>query len=220
MIGVFLYPFIFLLVYAAALHFNEKRTWKIPLSSSKILKNSHYISLPFLILVGVLNFGLGYDLKGIWTSRVIILFCLLSGILTYWLVDKAIFTKIENWYFTFLAKIPIIGAAFLLIPMLGYLTLGAILYQFATPYEQIYYSDAQIRVQRSFTTKVNQQKIEVIKKEGFLQKSIHHQFIYTPKIHKIEVQKERDSTKFVVSFEKQLPKSGDSTFVFLLLPAF
>jgi hypothetical protein len=216
MTEVFLYPFIFLLCYSIAWYFNQKRTWKISLTPSKILKNLHYISLFFILFICILNFKFGYDLRGVWTSRIGISVSALLAFFTYWVIDKAVLGKIENMYFAFLAKTPIIGGIFLLIPMLGYLTLGAVLYQFATPYEQIYYADEQIRVQTSFTTRVNTHKIEVFKKEGMFEKSMHHEFIYTPKVHKITTQEKGSSREFEVHFEKELANTGDSTFIFSL----
>lgn len=219
MIEAFLYPLLFLVIYSVGLYFNQKRSWKLSLGFSKLLKRLHYFSFPFLILVCIVNFGMEQDLRGIWTSRIIVGLYFLSALLTYFLIDKSIFTKIEKGYFAFLAKLPVAGALFLLIPMLGYLILGAMLYHFATPYEQIYYSDEQIRVQTSFNTQANEQKIEVIKNDGLFQKTIHKEFIFTPTISHIEVRRESDSSRFEVRFEKNRVADEhltDSVFAFAL----
>lgn len=195
----YLVTILFLVAYGLGLFFWDKNiNWRLNLTVSRTIKLLHYTGLLISLIVGITYANYDIGLRGLWTTRTIIIFTLLTGVFFIFLADKASLSKIEGWYFKIFAFVPIFTAATLFIPFLGVVLVLSLIGQLTDPATQIYYEDDKLRVQSSFVGVLGPPKLDVFEKKMVFDKKINHTDISSYEIDSVKVAYDTDSTRILV----------------------
>jgi hypothetical protein len=163
----------FIVIYVLSL-FIWKRSvaWRLNTKISKTIKKVHYVGVVICISVFLLftNFGIG--LRGLWTTRIIIITTLIIGIFFIFVSAKNVMNKIEKWYFNFFSFLPILIAAFVMIPFLGIVATLSLYGQLSSPADKIFYEDNKLRVQSTFIGVLGPPRIDIYEKICFYEKHL------------------------------------------------
>ncbi|ANQ51773.2 hypothetical protein MY04_4437 [Flammeovirga sp. MY04] len=165
------------------------------------LKLAHYFSffVTGIIVVLFINYNIG--LRGIWTSRIIILFFFLSGIFFHLIAEKEAMKKWEFWYFKGFSFLPVGISLFTFIPFLGPVIVFSILGQLFIPVDKIYYEDDQLKVQTRFVGVLGPPQFEVYQKEFIFEKRItDYNTYWRYNIEEASVSYDEDSTRIKLKF--------------------
>lgn len=177
---------------------NRKVSWRLNERISMWIKYAHYILTALSILSAVLIIVDDISFSGQWTTRIILLGFLLSGVTIYPLCDWTDKSKIEKIYFRIFSFLPILTAALSMIPFLGELMLLSIYFRFTEHVKDIYYEDSKLRVQSTFIGVLAPPRLDIFQKNG---------------LFKIRVNKSQRSAFDIDSVK--VDKSADDTFVII-----
>ena len=177
-------------------YWNKYIDWRLDEKISKRIKYSHYIGLFICILITIHYTIYDIGLRGIWTSRIIIIYTLTTGIFFTFLSDKNILKKIEKIYFKAFSFFPVLISTFLLVPFWGILVVFSLLGQLILPYEKIIYEDKHLRIQNSFSGIMAGSSFDIFEKRIIFEKHLYK------KINKdcdsLDVHYDKDSTRILL----------------------
>ena len=189
--------FLFLIfagVYGYALKFWKKNKFRFSINNSFKVKYFHYSTFLLLIILGM--FGL--TLRGIWTNRIIIILCLISGIFFNLFSQKSVLNKFEKIYFNFLSFFPILFFGLVLIPMIGFIVVISLIGQLFNPVNEIYYEDDKLRIQNSFIGVMAPPKVKIFNKNGIFENEIIDTDFFVEDIDSVKVEYKKDSVKLYI----------------------
>ena len=155
----------------------EQITWKLSNRMTVSLKHIHYSSLFLCIFSLILFEYFSLSFKGLWTSRIIIIITILTGIFFHLIANKVALKKIEETYFKFLSYFPIIVGIFSLIPFIGIVVILSLVGQLFMPVEKIYFEDENLRIQSSFVGVLGSPEMKVYKKKMFFDERVDFEYI-------------------------------------------
>lgn len=190
---------LFIIAYGLGLFYWDKKiNWRLNPKMSRSIRLLHYIGLLICLTVGstYTNFDIG--LRGLWTTRIIILFTLITGVFSIFLGDNTSINKIEKWYFKIFSFMPILTAATLFIPFLGVVIVLSLFGQLTDPATKIYYEDDKLRVQSSFVGVLGPPRLDIFEKKMIFEKKIKRNSFWANEIDSIKVAYDTDSTRVVV----------------------
>jgi hypothetical protein len=194
---------IILIIYGLGLYFWDKKTvWRLNDKISKRIIQFHYV-LTFLVVISIVLTWIGnWSFSGQWTTRVIVMGFLLSGILIHPLTNWAGNRKIEKYYFRLLSFLPTLTALFSLIPFAGMLMISTLFGQLLYPVNKVYFESNKLRVQSSYLGPMWPPGIYVYQKKGLLEKQLVTTPISELFIDSVGVEQQPDST-FVTLFDNE-----------------
>lgn len=171
-------------------------------SFSKRIKYSHYILATLTIIAGALIIIDDISFSGQWTTRIIVIGFLLSGVAIHPLSDWTGKPKIEKNYFRLFSFLPILTAGFSMIPFLGVVLLLSLFGRLTEPVKDIYYEDSSLRVQSTFIGVLGPPRLEIFQKQGLFEVRINKSHRSAADIDSVRVDKTHDSTLVIVYIER------------------
>ena len=189
---------LFIIAYGLVLFYWDKNiSWRLNPKISRSIKLLHYAGLLICITISItyINFDIG--LRGLWTTRTIIIFTLLTGIFFIFVADKASIRKIEKWYFKIFSFLPILTAGTLFIPFLGVVIVLSLFGQLTDPATEIYYEDDKLRIQSSFVGVLGPPRLDIFEKNLIFEKHLKRADFWANEIDSIRVSYDSDSTRIV-----------------------
>lgn len=214
----YLISIIFIIVYGFGLfYWNKKINWRLSKKISKPLKLLHYSGFTICLIIAVLYSNYDLTLRGIWTSRIIILFTLFTGIFFIFVANKSSIIEIEKWYFKFFSFLPILTAAILLIPFLGIVIVLSLFGQLTNPVTKIYFEDDNLRVQSTFVGVLGPPKIDIFEKNLIFEKHLKRTDYWANEIDSIKVSYDKDSTRIFIYglYKYDEERKGDTEIICL-----
>ena len=166
--------FLFLIIagsYAYSLKFWKKNQFRFSEFTSRGLKYLYY----FTLVLSLSFVFVDYSLRGIWTTRIVIIISIFIGVFYNLIAQKSVLNKVEKYYFTFLSFFPILFFGLVLIPMIGLIIVVSLIGQLFNPVDKIYYEDNKLRIQSSFVGVMAPPRIKVYKKFGIFEKQYKNQ---------------------------------------------
>lgn len=170
-------------------------SWRLREQASKTIKYFHYIGLSIAVTVG-LSYGLfDLGLRGLWTTRVVILSMLLTGCFFRFISSKSAINKFERIYFKVFAFLPIITGTIFLIPFLGVVLILSLGGQLIEPAKDIYYQDNKLRIQSTFIGVLGTPRIDVFEKHFLFEKHLYRSDFNAFDFKSVQVNYDNDSTR-------------------------
>jgi len=194
----FLFIAFFCIYLAAVFYWNKKVTWRLRPKTSGILKKVHFAALIICIVIAVLYGVFSLGLRGLWTTRIVIIFTLLTGIFFRFILSEASINKIEKLYFKIFSFLPMIMAGTLLIPFMGVLIVSSLIGRLVRPVDDIHYEDDKLRVQSTFQGMLIEPKIDIYKKQSIFEEHLKIPDYNEWDVDYIKVFYDKDSTRVVV----------------------
>lgn len=197
MIGI---VFLFLIIagsYAYTLKFWKQNQFRFSHFTSRYFKYLHYFTLILSLSFVLLN----YSLRGIWSTQIVIIISIITGIFYNLIAQKVILNKFEKYYFTFLSFFPILFFGLVLIPMIGLIVVVSLIGQLFNPVEKIYYEDNKLRIQSSFVGVMAPPRIKVYKKFGIFEKQYKNQDLNFEDIDSLKVDYKNDTANLYIWYE-------------------
>ena len=194
----YLVPLVFILAYGFGLfYWNRQVTWRLNPRMSRSIKLFHYAGLLICLLVGItyMNFDIG--LRGLWTTRSIVISVLVTGVLFILLTDKSTISHVERWYFRTFSLLPVLAAATLLIPFFGIVLMLSLFGQLTDPATIIYYEDDKLRIQSSFVGVLGPPRLDIFEKRMIFERKLQSANLWANDIDSIKVFYDSDSTRII-----------------------
>jgi len=161
---------LFIILYGLAIYFWSVRiNWRLNNKFSKWLTYLHYTLTGLLIIEGLLTIIDDISFSGQWTSRVVIVGFLLSGVIIYPFSNWVGKSAIEKNYFRLFSFSPILTAGIFMIPSLGRVLLLSLFGLLTEPVQNIYYEDNKLRIQSTFIGVLGPPRLEIFKKKGLFE---------------------------------------------------
>ena len=156
---------LFVIGYGFGLKWAAKSFTKFNLEASKRMKLLHYVGLTLCIAIWISydNFCIG--LRGLWTTRILIILTLICGLLFGVFANSASMRRIEKLYFKCFSYLPFFTAGFMCSSMTGFATVLSLLGKLVTPSQHIYFEDDKLRIQSSFTGVLGLSSLDVFQKK-------------------------------------------------------
>lgn len=199
----------FIIFYGLGIYFwNKKVSWRLNERISRWIKYLHYILTVLTILAALLNIIDEISFSGLWTTRIILLGFLLSGVIIYPLSDWTDKSKVEKNYFRLFSFLPILTAGFSMIPFLGGVMLLSIFFRFTEPVKDIYYEDNKLRVQSTFIGVLGPPRLEIFRKMGLFEVRVNKAHRSAFSIDSIKVDKSADKT-FVIIYNERYDQKDE-----------
>jgi hypothetical protein len=165
---------VFIIIYAFGIYFwNKNVSWRLNERAAGQIKYFHYALASLTILSLVLTIIDGTSFRGQWTTRIIIIGFLITGIFIFPLTNWTSKHKLEKYYFRVFSFLPILTAAFAMIPFLGIVIVLSAFGQLIDPVKQIYFEDNEFRVQSTFTGVLAPPRLDIIQKGRILEKRLN-----------------------------------------------
>ena len=194
----YLVTILFIIAYGLGLFYWDKKIdWRLNPKISRSIKLLHYIGLLICLTVGITYTNFDIGLRGLWTTRTIIIFTLLTGIFFIFVADKASIRKIEKWYFKIFSFLPILTAGSLFIPFLGVVIVLSLFGQLTDPATEIYYEDDKLRIQSSFVGVLGPPRLDIFEKNLIFEKHLKRADFWANEIDSIRVSYDSDSTRII-----------------------
>ncbi|MQP23487.1 hypothetical protein GFJ94_00210 [Flavobacterium sp. LMO8] len=192
--------FLFLIItgsYAYSLKFWKKNQFRFSEFTSRYLKYLHY----FTFVLSLSFVFIDYSLRGIWTSRIVIIISIFIGIFYNLIAQKSVLNKVEKYYFAFLSFFPILFFGLVLIPMICFIIVVSLIGQLFNPVDKIYYEDNKLRIQSSFVGVMAPPRIKVYKKFGIFEKQYKNQNLNFEDIDSIKVDYKNDTANLYIWYD-------------------
>ena len=187
---------VFIFIYSAGLYlWLKKADFRLSLKVSRAMKRLHYFFLILVVFNLLLHYFLDLDLRGIWTSRLIVFGLLTTGILFYPFAPKKSVSTPEKIYFGLFTGIPILIAGVLLVPFLGSIILLSLWGQLTCPVSKIHYEDKKLRIQSSFSELLGPSRLDIIEKKGLFEKSHYQSITHDTHFDSLKVSYDADATR-------------------------
>ncbi|MFD0750258.1 hypothetical protein ACFQZS_08910 [Mucilaginibacter calamicampi] len=189
---------LFICIYLVAFFYRNKNVaWKLTPKISGPLKKVHFTALFFCIIVALLYGVFSLGLRGQWTTRIVIILTLLTGIFFRLISNEASKSKIEKWYFKIFSLVPMFMAGTLLIPFLGVVMVLSLIGKLVMPVNNIYYEDEKLRVQSTYQGMLIPAKIDIFAKHFIFEKHLKTSDYNEMDVGHIKVFFDADSTRVV-----------------------
>jgi hypothetical protein len=172
-----------------------KVTWRFSLASSRAIKHVHYSGGAICFAVAVLFEFLNTGLAGLWTTRIILLVTVATGVVFKFIGQSQALNKFENLYFSLFAFLPAMIAGILLVPFLGIAMVISLFGQLVEPAKNIYFEDDKLRVQSTFVGVLGPARIDIYEKKWPFEKRLKRADFSESEIDSIQVSYDTDSTR-------------------------
>jgi hypothetical protein len=187
---------IFIFIYSASLYlWVKKTTFRLSLKGSQYIKWLHYVFLLLTLFSITMHYAFDLELRGVWTTRIIIFGLLTTGILFYPFAVKKSISTLEKIYFMVFSCLPIVVAGILLIPFLGTVIILSLWGQLTCPVSKIHYEDKNIRIQSSFSELLGPSRLDIIEKKGLFEKSYFQSITHDTHFDSLSVSYDKDATR-------------------------
>jgi cytochrome b subunit of formate dehydrogenase len=153
--------------------------------------------------------NLGIGLRGLWTTRIIVITTLLIGIFFVFLSAKNVLNKIEKWYFSFFSFLPILTVGFMLIPFFGAVATISLFGQLFCPADKIFYEDNKLRIQSTFIGVLGPPRIDVYEKVCLYEKHLKRSDFWITSNDSISVSLSYDPDSTRVTLHRYLENSDE-----------
>lgn len=195
---------IFILIYSVGLYLWLKKTdFRLPVKASGYVKRLHYCFLFLTLFLVLLNHYMALDLRGIWTSRLIIFGLITTGILFYPFAPKKNISTPEKIYFIAFTSLPVLIAGVLLIPFIGTIIVLSLWGQLTCPVSKIHYEDQKLRIQSSFAGFLGPAQLDVIEKKGCFEKSHYRSITHDTHFDSLKVSYDADAIRIMFKSTNQ-----------------
>ena len=171
--------------------------WRLDFKTTQRIKAIHYAGLTICLVVGMSFALFDIGLRGLWTTRVVIMVTLITGMFLKFVADRAALKKIESVYFRFFSFLPIATAGMLLVPFVGVLLVASLWGRLTGPAEAIYYEDGKLRIQSTFSGVLGPPRIDIYQKEFIFEKHLCRADYWASEIDSISVSYDTDSTRVI-----------------------
>jgi hypothetical protein len=186
----------FLLLYSYGLfRWDKLVSWRLDGKISRTIKYVHYSTLIVSLTVLLLYTQFDIGLRGLWTTRIIIMTTISTGVFFIFISDKNINNKIERIYFKVFSFLPVATAGFLLIPFLGVVLVFSLFGQLISPSEKIFYQDQDIIIQSSFVGVLGPPRIDIFQKKQLFEKHVYRSEFFDYNFDSLQVHYDADSTR-------------------------
>jgi hypothetical protein len=194
-----IFTIVFTLLYTYLIfRWDKYVSWQFGSTASSTIKYIHYLTLFVCLTIAFTYLQFDIGLRGIWTTRIFVLIALLTGVLFYFVADKAILNKFEKIYFRIFRFFPAVTGAFLLVPFLGVVIVFSLFGRLFDPVDDIYYEDAHIWMNRSFKGVLAPPGVDFYTKHFIFEKLVDSREFNTEAIDSVAVHYDQDSTRIVV----------------------
>jgi hypothetical protein len=195
---------IFILIYSTGLYLWLKKTdFRLSVKGSRSVKGLHYGFLFLTLFLVLLNHFMDLDLRGIWTSRLIIFGLITTGILFYPFAQKKDLFLPEKIYFITFSCLPMIAAGVLLVPFIGTIIILSLWGQLTCPVSKIHYEDKNLRIQSSFAGLLGPSQLDIIEKKGLFEKSHYQSITHDKHFDSLKVSYDADATRILLKSTNQ-----------------
>jgi len=157
----------------------------------------HYSGLFICVIVAILYSKFEIGLRGLWTTRTIIIITLLTGVFFLFIAARSVINTIEKLYFKVFSLLPILTAVITLIPFLGIVIVLSLWGQLTNPADKIFYEDGKLRVQSTFLGILGTPRVDIFEKEMFFEKHIKRADFPAINVDSIKVSYDSDSTRII-----------------------
>ncbi len=155
----------------------------------------------------------GFHYRGIWTSRIIIMGYIITGLIIYPFANKKILKKLERIYFSILGYSPIGLGLFALIPFIGaFVTLsyGLLL---INPVNNVLYNDNNIRIQECSRGVLGPPKLMIVEKRLLIEGVQHNMNgFFTDSYDSLSIRYNKDSIRIKLTTDEYNVYSNDTVF--------
>lgn len=195
---------IFILIYSIGLYLWLKKTnFRLSVKASAFVKGLHYCFLFLTVFLILLNHYMQLELRGIWTSRLIIFGLLATGILFYPFAPRKSISTTEKIYFSSFTSLPVIIAGILLVPFIGTIIVLSLWGQLTSPVSKIHYEDKNLRIQSSFSGFLGPSQLDVIEKKGLFEKSHYQSITHDTHFDSLKVSYDPDAARILFKSTNQ-----------------
>lgn len=154
----------FIAVYSAIIINKRRGSSRLNQRSTRIYKWTHYISAIIFLSICTIYIFSGIGLRGLWTTRLIVVVTLLTGLSLRFVAHTAALRKFESWYFKAFSWLPVAVTAFLFVPFMGPVITFSIIGQLIHPVDDVFYDSKNVRVQSRFMGVLGPPALEVVHK--------------------------------------------------------
>ena len=193
--AIFSIAFIFL--YSTVLYlWLKKSDFRLSVRESRSMKWTHYFFLFLTLFALLIHYLLDLDLRGVWTSRIIIFGLITTGILFYPFAAKKSISFPEKIYFLVFSFLPAAIAGIMLVPFIGTLLVLSLWGQLTCPVSKIHYEDKTLRIQSSFSAGLlGPSQLDIIEKKGLFEKSHYQSITHDTHFDSLKVSYDEDATR-------------------------
>ncbi|MBC8047715.1 MAG: hypothetical protein H7Y00_13040 [Fimbriimonadaceae bacterium] len=133
----------------------------------------HFAFLFAVIFLTIIDAKYEYTLRGIWTNRLIIIMCILTGIASYLITLRPKNLIIRAYFFTIIFS-PILCILLLFYPFLMVVPFSLV-GRLIDPVDEIYYEDKDLRIQSSFVGVLGPPWLYIKEKKGLFEKNLYEE---------------------------------------------
>lgn len=185
---------IFITLYLLGLYlWNKKVSWRLNDKITSWTKRLHYTFVILLVTAGVLNFISAIRFRGIWTTHLMIIGILFSGLLISLLSDWKDRSRFEKYYFKLYGLLPVVTVAILMIPIVGLIIVAVVFGRLTQPVEKIYFEDTTLRVQSTFVG-LGVSQLDVLEKRGPFEIKLNKELTYAERLDSVKIEQRSDRT--------------------------
>lgn len=175
---------------------NKVKTKHLSERHSRVLKHVHYFGLFYCITMFFIYYNFDTGFRGIWTSRIVLFFTLLSSFILKFILAPSVLHKFENKYFTFTSYIPAGLLGLNAIPVSGLLLIWGYSAPLFNPYDKIIFEDKKIRIESKYSGFMGMREHQYWTKYQIFEKRTDLENIFIPfTIDSVAVRYQSDSTK-------------------------
>ena len=190
---------LFIIIYGSGLFFWSKgTTWRLDNKPTYYIKYLHYIFLSLTLVAVVVEFVFGLHFRGLWTTRIIVIGLLITGVFFYPFADKKAENSVEKGYFKLFAVLPIGIAGFLLIPFIGILFTLNLYGKLTNPASEIFFEDDHLRIQKTYAGAIGPSQFDIIEKKGLFEKRRFRTVTHDEHFDTLSVEYNIDSTRIII----------------------
>lgn len=190
---------LFIIIYGTGLYFWDKDvTWRLDHKPTRYIKYIHYSFLILTVVAVIINFVFGLHFRGLWTTRLVIIGLLVTGIFFYPFANKAAENKVEKNYFKLFSFLPIGIAGFLLVPLIGVIFTLTLFGRLTDPASEIFYEDDKLRIQSTYMGVLGPPQLDIIEKKGLFEKRHYRSITHDEHFDSLKVQYDEDSTRIIM----------------------
>jgi hypothetical protein len=194
----------FIILYGLALYlWNKRVNWRLDNELARRIRYSHYALFVLTFTALLLNIVGDISFRGQWTTRIIVVGFLLSGIVIYPLSDWTNKSKLQKNYFRLFSFLPLLTAGFSLIPFLGVVVVFSVFGRLTEPVTDIYYDDSKLRVQSTFIGVLGPARLDVLEKKGIFELRLNKSHRSAADIDSVSIDQTPDKTLIVLYSEKE-----------------
>jgi hypothetical protein len=180
------------------LYWKKKIKGSLGIKTSNIIKIIHYFGLIICCVVAWSYLSYGIGLRGLWTTRIIIILTFTIGIFFIFVSNQAALNTFEKVYFRLFSFIPALTTALSLIVWIAGVIIISIFLRVFNPAEKTFYEDDKLRVQSTFQSVMLKPQIDVFEKKLIFEKYLKKLDLPAAEIDSITISYDADSTRIKV----------------------